>query len=248
MTPAELLAALRTERAAFDAAIAVAEPDAAVPGCPGWTVADLVWHVGEVQDFWGTVVRERLVDPGAYLEPERPADWDDLVAFAHRSGDALEEALATADPAASVWTWSADQTVGWVLRRQVHEQAVHRVDAEAAAGHAHPTLDAALAADGIDEFLVHMAVDVRPDAPPLAGTVHLHCTDVAGGHGEWTVRPDGERYAVTREHAKGDAAVRGPATALLLQLWRRRPLGSDGVEVVGDADVAARFVARTDLD
>ncbi len=33
-------------------------------------------------------------------------------------------------------------------------------------------------------------------------------------------------------HAKGDAAVRGPAADLLLWLWGRRPL--DGFEVFGD--------------
>jgi hypothetical protein len=48
---------------------------------------------------------------------------------------------------------------------------------------------------------------------------------------------------VTREHAKGDAALRGPAADLLLALWHRLPL--DDLDVVGDRAVAERFVART---
>ena len=74
--------------------------------------------------------------------------------------------------------------------------------------------------------------------------MHLHCGDVPG---EWTVRPtdDGELH-VTREHAKGDAAIRGGASDILLALWRRQPLTS--VDVVGDAEIAARFVALTSLD
>ncbi|QNP56765.1 maleylpyruvate isomerase N-terminal domain-containing protein [Tessaracoccus defluvii] len=32
-------------------------PDAAVvPSCPGWTAADLLWHLTEVHLFWGAVV------------------------------------------------------------------------------------------------------------------------------------------------------------------------------------------------
>ena len=50
---------------------------------------------------------------------------------------------------------------------------------------------------------------------------------------------------VTREHAKGDAAVRGPAHDLLMVLWRRQAL--DTVEVIGDRAVAERLIARTRL-
>ena len=48
-------------------------------------------------------------------------------------------------------------------------------------------------------------------------------------------------FDVTREHAKGDCALRGAASDLLLVLWRRRPMST--IDVVGDADVAARFLA-----
>jgi hypothetical protein len=61
------------------------------------------------------------------------------------------------------------------------------------------------------------------------------------------VRPQvGGGFAVAREHAKGDAALRGPASDVLLVLWRRLPL--DAVDVVGDATVAARFVAAPTLE
>ena len=88
-----------------------------------------------------------------------------------------------------------------------HETAVHRVDAERAAGREH-RIDAELAADGVDEFLVPLpAPTTVEDAPPLDGTVHVHCTDVDG---EWIVgTADDGTSVVRREHAKGDAAVRG---------------------------------------
>ena len=98
--------------------------------------------------------------------------------------------------------------------------------------------------DRIDEFLHHFRDEADIDAAPVAGSVHLHCTDVAG---EWTVRlSDDGTAAVTREHAKGDAAIRGAANDILLVLWRRRPLST--VDVVGDAAVATRFVAFPSLE
>jgi hypothetical protein len=41
--------------------------------------------------------------------------------------------------------------------------------------------------------------------------------------------------AVTHEHGKGDAAIRGPASALVLWLWGRP---TPGVEIFGDQAVA----------
>ena len=38
----------------------------------------------------------------------------------------------------------------------------------------------------------------------------------------------------TREHAKGDLAVRGPASSLLLWAYNRVPAGADGLESFGD--------------
>ncbi len=123
------------------------------------------------------------------------------------------------------------------------ETAVHRVDAERAAGRDH-RVDPEFAADGIDEFLTHFLRWIAEDAAPAGGSVHLHCADTAG---EWTVTTDDDgRYTLTREHSKGDAALRGDAHDLLMVLWRRAPL--DSVDVFGDRDVAERFVARTRLE
>jgi uncharacterized protein (TIGR03083 family) len=200
-----------------------------------------MWHMAEVHHFWATIVRDRLTDVGSVLRPERPAP-EDLVTFAEASAAALTDALGSADPATSVWTWSARQDVGFVVRRMAHETAVHRWDAEQAVGRGN-RLDPALAGDGIDEFLEHFRPDVLDDAPVAGGSVHLHCLDVDG---EWTVGAEGTGTdAVTRQHAKADVALRGDAHDLLLVLWRRTPLAT--VEVLGDRAVAERFVARTDL-
>jgi uncharacterized protein (TIGR03083 family) len=216
---------------------------APVASCPGWSVADLVWHAGEVFWFWGSVVEEAMTDPNDYDEPARPPDAG-LLDWYRASVDRALTALTAADGDDRVWSWAPrGGTVSWVIRRMAHEAAVHRWDAEHAAGSGW-TIDATLAADGIDELFEHFSDRRAEGAAPVGGTVHLHCTDVDG---EWLVaEPDpAGPLEVRREHAKGDVAVRGPASELLLLLWRRR--GLDGLETFGDTTVAERLLARADL-
>jgi uncharacterized protein (TIGR03083 family) len=240
---ADIASVIENGLALADAAEA-AGLDAPVASCPGWTVADLVRHTLEVHWFWGTLVAQRLTDPSELTPLDPPAEADLLSLY--REGVAiLRAALETATDDTPVWTWSDHKDVGFVRRRMAQETAVHRWDAEQAAGRSW-SIPVDLAADGIDEFLFLYLPDVALGAAALDGTVHLHTTD-EGGHGEWLVviGDDGEPI-VTREHAKGSCALRGPAADLLLALWRRQPLST--VDVVGDAAVAARFIARTNLD
>jgi ribosomal protein S11 len=95
------------------------------------------------------------------------------------------------------------------------------------------------ASASIDAFL-HDVLNTAQGA--VGGSVHIHCTDVAG---EWTVLESAGGFVVTREHAKGDCAIRGAANDIALVLSRRAPLSS--VDVVGDGAVAARFVAASAL-
>lgn len=224
-----------------------------VPSCPGWNLGDLAWHLGVVWNRWARIVAEgitTLEGVQAMDDPQRPADelLLDWVASAHT---ALYSALARASDDTEVWTWTgSNQPELWVERRMTQETAVHRWDASNAVGVPYD-LPFAVAADGIDEFLTWFAARrVADGAAPVDGTVHLHCTDIGSNvhdgsddrsavRGEWLVsRLDESGIAFTREHAKGDAAVRGRASDLLLWLWRR---DAGPVEIIGDAAVAERF-------
>ncbi|MEO8266720.1 MAG: maleylpyruvate isomerase family mycothiol-dependent enzyme [Ilumatobacteraceae bacterium] len=237
----EFIVALERDASAFVDACEVAGLTIPVPSCPGWTVADLLWHLTEVHDFWRTIVAEERSTSKGYEQPPRPVD-EGLADLYRRGQTGLVAALRRADPSTPVWTWSDDKTAGFVIRRMAHETSVHLWDATAAADMVNP-IEASLASDGIDEFLIHFIGDVADDASAVGGSVHLHCADVAG---EWTIRDGHDGFVVTREHAKGDCAIRGAASDLLLALWRRVPLSS--CDVVGNADVAARFVAHTNLN
>lgn len=245
MDRAHHLAALRRDADGLAAVVAAAPLDTAVPSRPGSTLRDVAAHVAEVHAFWATVVAERLTDVDAYTPPARPAD-DELLTWYTTRQDALIDALTEATDDTEVWTWTddpADHNVGVVLRRMAQETAIHRWDVERAVGNEFE-IDPEEASEAIDDFLFHF-LDTHGDQTPWDGSVHLHCTDVDG---EWLVVPDDDdQPLVSREHAKGAAALRGPAMTLLLALWRRVGTDHPDLDVVGDPDVARRFLAATRL-
>ncbi len=194
-----------------------------VPACPDWTTEDLLAHVAEVHSFWAYVVATPLLS----LEGFDESAVERLAPDAARTH--LLEALRAAPDDRTVWTWSSDQSAGFVRRFQVVEAAVHRADAEQAAGRSF-AIPPATAVHAIAVSLETMSV---PDAG-FGGSVHLHCTDTEG---EWTVYANG---AQSTGHEKADAALRGSAQDILLALWRRAPL--DALEVFGDRTVADTFV------
>ena len=126
--------------------------------------------------------------------------------------------------------------MGFWARRQANETAVHRWDAQRAAGAVEP-VEHTLAVDGIDEFFGLIPFWRRESNVRGVGeTIHLHCTD---GAGEWLVRLAADAVIVTREHAKGDVAARGSASDLLLFLYGR--VGPSALEVFGDASLLDRW-------
>jgi uncharacterized protein (TIGR03083 family) len=239
LTNAEYLTILRREGDAFADSIAQALKSP-IASCEPWIGTDLLWHMIEVHYSWKFIVESHLMNPDDYVPRSKPADKDLLTEY--RAGlDELIKVLSSLDPARSCWTWAGIQNIAWVIRRMAHETAVHAWDAQVSAGN-NAEIEAALASDGIDEYMHVMLVsNMRDDEGLLSGSVHIHCTDVDG---EWLIVPnDTSDVVVTREHAKGDCAIRGSASQLLLGLWRRVPMSS--LEVIGSSDVAAQFLNRT---
>lgn len=230
---------LRADSVAF-ADAARGRLEASVPSCPGWTVEELVEHLTNAHLFWRLIGERRVQDPRELDDVDPPAPTDRLAFFlehAHRFADFLERA----DPQTRVWTWSRRNNIGFIQRRMAHETAVHRWDAQLAAGETQ-AIDGDLAADGIDEFLEHF-LEARQ---PITGTgevVHMHRTD---GDGEWLVRLTPTGAEVSHGHEKGNAAVRGTGSDLLLTMWRRVDLGS--LEVFGDRSMVDRMLAHADLE
>lgn len=239
MDPSTYLEHIRTESAGLVAAARSAGLDRPVPSCPDWTVADLLVHVGRVQRWQREIVADRVQEP-AFSFPDAP---DDPAALPDWVRDGAEQLLTTfraTPPDVALWTLCGPGTAAFWFRRQAHETAMHRVDAQLAGGGADP-IDAELARDGIDELLeVFVCGRLRDRIRGTGESLHFHRTD---GAGEWLVRltPDGPE--VEHAHAKGDVAVRAGASDLLLTLRERT--GPDAVEILGDPAVFERFRALT---
>ncbi len=230
-------------RADLDALVAtpteaLGEPVAA---CPGWTVADLLGHHEGVLRFATAQLR---AEPGSAIVPfDPPAEDVDRIAAFGAAADRLYEELLVVDPAEHRPNWAGAERSAFWFRRMAQEAAVHRWDAQAA--YASPTpIDVGLAIDGVEEmadtFLPHAK---RRGITGDGETVHLHATDtdLAEGAGEWMFTFTSEGVDVAHTHGKGDMAVRGSASDLLLFVWNRRPVD---VETFGDTDARTWWPSR----
>ena len=232
-----LIDVIADEANALATAARATGPDAPVPATPEWSMAKLVKHTGTTHRWvLAIAASHEFANPGD-LDlglPDDPASYPD---WFEAGAATLTSALSDIDPLADMWSWGVDQHARFWSRRMAHETAVHRWDAQSALG-TQDALRADVAIDGIDERLENLtpSMNFNPaGAEALCGTgetVHFHATDAEG---EWLLRFEPNGVVVSREHAKGDVAVRGPASDLLLYLNGRREL--EGVEVFGDPGV-----------
>lgn len=235
----DFLESIRHESDLFYAAAEASDPTLPVPSCPDWNIADLIWHLGEVHWFWATVIETRASDPAQIenAKPARPSEQRELIAWGRSQADRMIQLLAATADDVPVWTWALDESdhsVGFIRRHQVQEAAVHRWDIQTAAKQMPAAIAADAASDSIDEFLaITLPWCVRVDKP-LAGPVHIHCTDTQG---EWYVHGEGR---VERIHARGAVAIRGAASDILLALYKRIPI--ENLEIIGEAPLARSFV------
>lgn len=242
-----------------DAAVA-AGPDTPVPTTPGWTVTDLVEHVGQTQHWVAEIIERRITDPMQLptemaVVPTDPDEWPAwLVGAAQRAASACtDEALATAP----VFNAAGDERTGtqfW-MSSVLNESVVHGFDAENAAGRP-PAIDADVAAALVTNHLAMLTSPTwamqRPEsAQAIRGTgetLQWLATDAEDGDGAWSVerRPDGAAWQPGTRPA--DVTVSGPAGSLLLALTRRLPLTGhdDGpIGIDGDADLARHWLDST---
>jgi uncharacterized protein (TIGR03083 family) len=240
----EHIAALRREGVGLASAAATAGLDARVPSCPDWVLRDLVRHQGGVHR-WATEVvagprTEAFVVDLDDVVGEWPRDQDLLDWF--REGHAsLVATLSQAAPDLDCWTFlRAPSPLAMWARRQAHETAVHRVDAELAAG-ARPTpIPAPFAADGVDELLACFVT--RPGGRLRSDPVRILHVGSIDAPGDWTVRigPDGADILPVADDA--ECHVTGQAADLYLALWNRRDTA--GLAIEGEGEVLDLFLDR----
>jgi uncharacterized protein (TIGR03083 family) len=211
-----------------------------VPTCPGWQVRDLLRHTGMVHRWAAAFVAEGHTSyhPDGGL-PD--LDGDQLLAWFREGHRELVTTLATAPPDVRCWHFMpAPSPLAFWARRQAHETAVHRLDAESArdggpAAGVPSDIGTDFAVDGIDELLCGFHARpksaVRTEEPR---TLRVRATDVPGA--VWTVRLSAEPPVAHRtDTGTADCELTGAAAELYAALWNRRPFP----DVSGDRALAA---------
>lgn len=197
--------------------------DAPIQHCPGWTVVDVVTHLGEVQGFWANVVEHRSTQQPHRDNPGAGVAANEAVAWLRHQSSRLTSALATCADDVALWTWwPPAQHAGFIKRRQLNESAVHGWDVRNALGHPDP-IDEETARVGLQEFVEVMAVDLQP-GKPMPPQVELRVVD-----GLW------RRLLFDPSAATSDSLVlEGSASDLLLSVWGRRAIDDPAIAAAID--------------
>lgn len=221
-TPQDHLDRMRRD-APLVAGAELASFDATVPGCPDWTVRDLVAHVGMIHGWCAGNVR-MLAPMREHVELDPPVDDGELARWAREQASELVAALEATDPDAPMWTHVGAGRAGYWFRRMAHETGVHLLDLADATQAPGPAADPRNAADGVDEFLDVYATR-RDRHGHLRGSGERLVLQATDADASWLVRCEPSGGVVARlDGAHPDPEVPRiglSAVGLLRLVWGR---------------------------
>ncbi|MFJ2832932.1 maleylpyruvate isomerase family mycothiol-dependent enzyme [Streptomyces sp. NPDC087263] len=249
-----------TQTGLLAAVLPGADLAAEVPSCPGWTVNQLVRHLGGGQRWAEEIVRTRAAQPPPDLDFRdlSPYVGEDPVMLADWLTEGAEQFAATlraAGPDADGWTPlpRGPRAPSFFARRMAHETALHRADAVLALKGVY-TLAPEVAADGLDEWMelgsLPEMLDFHPRQRELLGpgrTLRFEATDArrpADGEASWLVDLTGDVLAWRRSAEPAAVTVRGPLLELLLAVYRRRSVTDGVLDVEGDTGLLDFWLDR----
>ncbi len=200
---------------------------APVPGCPGWTLHDLVVHLGQVHRIATEAVETGQAPRRDGVVPDRAAD---LPAWLEEGSEHLLKALDQ-DPDRQVWAFvPGTRTVRFWQRRLSLENALHRRDVETAIDSITP-VPVDLADDGVDEVVngtVRLGIAQGKFSLPADVSLLLRATET--GHA-WTIGTGPVR-----------TGLQGPAELLFLLLWKRLDVSDQRLAWEGDPAPGRRLL------
>ena len=219
-------------------AAAAAGPNAKVPTCPAWDVAELVSHQGMVHRWAAANLRGEGDHDTAAAHAEGKAAASLLDWYSQGLTALVDTVRATPEDAeAMVFLRDAPPPRRFWARRQAHETTIHSVDAIAARLGRWPTaadvaIDPVLAADGIDELLMGFITRGTGRLHAAEPYIVLVRTDDTGH--AWTLRISDGPILTTPGAVEGPGVVfSGTAVQLYLSLWNR----ADEITTNGRADL-----------
>ncbi len=246
MEIAEHITAVEREAKLFAEAAERGGLEVDIPTCPDWNMRDLVRHLGEIHLWAAAHVAQRATKMWVDDLSELSGYWPDLAVFWPDDGELvgwyletnanLVNALESAPLDLDCRTFlPAPSPLAMWARRQAHETAVHRFDAENGSGAA-SGFDPVFASDGIDELLVGFAPRRKEFPVESAQRMVVHAEDTSD---RWhlTIDPDG--IDTFRGDGPADVTLTGDASDLYLVLWNRAE--DSRITVAGDHELLAKW-------
>lgn len=246
MNTAEYIGFVAAEGDLFATAAEHGSLDVEIEPCPGWTMRDMVRHLGMIH-LWAAANVAFPDESGLDVDelPDLVKYWPDLAGPSGEypaDGDLIDWYRTTLANLLSVLSAAPADVAAFRLlatpaplkmwaRRQASEIAIHRFDAEQARGWT-TKFDAPFASDMLDELLCGFAV--RPTSRKLdveGEAVIQVCAEDSGG--DWSVAMSHDLTTVSRGRANADLTVSGAAADLYVLFWNRTP--ATRVSVSGDA-------------
>jgi uncharacterized protein (TIGR03083 family) len=206
-----------------------------VATCPGWSVAEVVRHVGGGHRWCISVVTGGEA-PSSRPVGEPDVDERDLVSWFNDGLTELLGILRTTPAGTPTWTPVPAGTAEWWTRKMVVETAIHRWDIAAArdagTGARPEGVPTSVATDGIDEYVDDFVRGLATRTPGRKPRGQIELQAVEGR--SWSVSLGG-----TPGDSDTSTQIKGTASDLLLWLWNRLPDAVDQLEVSGDQSVVA---------
>ena len=252
------LASLRHDSAAIVAA-ARDNLDRPIAHCPGWTMSNLLVHLGRGM-LWQDVGVQAFTEGDTTVEGIQakrkrlvtPPNGPQIVGWFDDTARAFAATLETLDPhdriATMMWNIECGTNLFptlsayhlWAL-----ETAVHRWDSQFVDGNPEPIAND-LAVDWLDQifgcWLVAAAERGRQAQGTWAGETITFQSSTSTDQWAVTLKTPG-KVTVSRDGpTNADISIRGTAGDLLLLAMNRIPTTSSDLQVVGDLDVFARWV------
>lgn len=191
--------------------------------CPGWTMHDLVLHLGTIHRWSAAVVLSGMRG----LPHPTPQVTGSMAEWYSGCGAALLAALQAVEPDEPVPNFSRlRETADFWLTRMLHETTIHAVDAAQTLGASEPWgVTAPVAAHGIDEVLgvFFPRKTAQGERPDVRTRVRLDSIDE---YASWIIAPGSDPTGPPLQlhsNADADTSVRGATVELYLALWGRLP-------------------------
>lgn len=220
-----------------------------VPACPGWTIDDLLPHVGGFLAGW--YIYNLTHDPAsgdltaaAGSAPPVPDGHAERVAYLRDGAADLVTAASEADLDATVWAFGGTAPARYWIHRAATELGIHRHDVELARGFSY-RIPAERATLSCHETICGLWPKVQwltslggPDQtlelPAGSCTLTASDTDVS-----WLAQSQEDRIeAAVADRPTGDVGVSGTANDLAMWLSGRGP---EGITITGDPQRAAAW-------